>query len=87
MVNMTSENIPWQNEAKVIKKAYKIRRTGQSGGSLETTIPKEVFEREVRRLDMDLEEALNDLHAVWRFDDFPGLHLSFEKQVDKKESS
>jgi hypothetical protein len=87
MVNMSNENIPWENEAKVIKKAYKIRRTGHSGGSIETTIPKEVFEREARRLDMDLDEALNDLQAVWRFDNFPGLHLSFEKQDDRTETS
>lgn len=66
------------DEKNVIIKKYSIRRTGNKGSSLETTIPREVFEREARRMDMSFEEAIEKLDAVWRFNSFHGLHLNFE---------
>lgn len=62
----------------VIIKRYKIRPTGKQGATLETSIPREVFEREARRLGLTVKEALKKLEAVWRFNNFHGLHLSFE---------
>lgn len=62
----------------VIIKRYKVRSTGKNGATLETTLPREVFEREARRQGLTIEEALEKLDAVWRFNDFRGLHLSFE---------
>jgi len=62
----------------VIIKRYKIRTTGKQGATLETSIPREVFEREARQLGLTVEEALAQLQAVWRFNNFRGLHLSFE---------
>jgi hypothetical protein len=68
------------SDKKVIIKRYKIRSVGNQKASIETTIPKEVFEREARRYGMTTEEALDNLMAVWRFNSFRGLHLSFEKR-------
>lgn len=68
------------DDENVYIKRYKIRQTGKAGSTLETTIPKEVFEREARRLNMTFQEAVENLEAVWRFNDFRGLHLSFEKK-------
>jgi len=65
-------------EKDVIIKRYKVRPTGSQGATLETSIPKEVFEREARRLGLTIKEALEQLEAVWRFNNFRGLHLSFE---------
>ena len=62
----------------VIIKTYKIRKTGRHGATIETSIPREVFEREARRLGLTFEEALEKLVAVWRYNSFRGLHLSFE---------
>jgi len=62
----------------VIVKRYKIRLTGRFGSSIETTVPKEVFEREARRLGLTVEEALEKLNAVWRYNSFKGLYLTFE---------
>jgi len=64
----------------VIIKRYKIRTTGNQNASIETTIPREAFEREARRLGLTVEEAIKKLTAVWRFNNFQGLHLSFEKK-------
>jgi len=64
----------------VIKKTYKVRQTGRHGSSLETTIPREAFEREARRRGMTVEEAVKKLKAVWWFNNFNGLHLSFEEK-------
>ena len=66
------------NDKDVIIKKYRVRQTGKDGSSLETTIPPEAFEREARRQGMTVEEAVNQLKAVWRFNSFKGLHLSFE---------
>lgn len=66
------------NDENVIIKTYKIRKTGRHGSTIETSIPREVFEREARRLGLNLEEAIKKLVAVWRYNSFRGLHLSFE---------
>jgi hypothetical protein len=68
------------NDKKVIMRRYKIRSVGNQKASIETTIPREVFEREARRYGMTTQQALSDLVAVWRFNSFRGLHLSFEKK-------
>ena len=62
----------------VIIKRYKVRLTGRFGSTIETTVPKEVFEREARCLGLTAREALEKLVAVWRYDSFKGLHLTFE---------
>ena len=66
------------SDEEVIIKRYKIRTTGNQNASVETTIPREAFEREARRLGYKPEEAVEELEAVWRFNNFRGLHLSFE---------
>ena len=76
---------PWLRDENVIKKRYKIRRTGKSGETLETTVPREAFEREARRFQMNPEEAVNKLVAVWRFNNFKGLHLDFELKKETEE--
>ena len=68
------------NDENVLMKRYKIRATGNQTASIETTIPKEVFEREARRQGMTLTEALEKLTAVWRYNSFRGLYLSFEER-------
>jgi len=73
------------DDKNVIIKIYSIRPTGKDGASIETTIPKEVFEREARRLGLSVEEALKKLVAVWRYNSFRGLHLSFQlREVGEK---
>lgn len=62
----------------VIIKTYKIRTTGRAGATIETSIPREVFEREARRQGLTAKEALKKLVAVWRYNSFHGLHLTFE---------
>lgn len=82
---MGKEKIALWDRVDLITKVYKIRRTGKRGKSLETTIPREAFEREARRLGMQPKDAIKNLMAVWRFDNFPGLHLSFEN-ISKRDN-
>ena len=63
-------------------KRYQVRQTGKQGASIETTIPREVFEREARRLGLTVDQALNQLEAVWRYGKFRGLLLTFEKKEE-----
>lgn len=63
-------------------KSCKMRQAAKDRHSEETTIPIEAFEREVRRHKMTFEEALKKLKAVWRFNNFHGLHLAFEAEAN-----
>jgi hypothetical protein len=67
------------NERNVIIKRYRIRSTGKHSATLETSIPKEAFEREARRQSMTVQEAVRKLAAVWHYDSFQGLLLTFEE--------
>jgi len=73
------------DDKEVIVKKYRIRPTGRQGSTLETSIPREAFEREARRLGLTPEEALEKVEAVWRYNSFHGLHLSFEP-TEKEET-
>jgi len=74
---LTKHVIKLKDEELFIK-SYKVRRSAKDRHSIQTTVPIEAFEREARRHKMSFEEALKKLEAVWRFNNFHGLHLSFE---------
>lgn len=67
---------------KVLIKTYKLRRAGARRATIEITVPKRVVEREARRLGVTEEEAVEKLLGVWKYNDFRGLHLSFELRED-----
>jgi len=66
------------DDKKLIVKKYKLRTAGAQGATIEITLPKGAVEREARRLGLSEEEAVEKLVGVWRYNSFPGLHLSFE---------
>lgn len=74
---MTKRVIELQDEDLFIK-TYKIRQPMKGRHSVQTTIPIEAFEREARRRNMTFQEAVDKLVAVWRYNHFYGLHLTFE---------
>jgi hypothetical protein len=71
------------NDTDLIMKRYRVRVTGKNGRTVETSVPREVFEREVRRHGLSLEEGLQRLEAVWRYNSFHGLYLTFEPREGK----
>jgi len=66
------------DDKKVYKRKYKLRRSGTKGHTIEITIPREVVMREARRLGISEEEAVEAFFGVWRYNNFHGVHLSFE---------
>jgi hypothetical protein len=72
------------DDKKVIMKKYRLRRAGAQGATIEITLPKEAVEREARRLGISDEEAAEKLVGIWRYNAFPGLHLSFEKRANSE---
>lgn len=66
------------DDSKVIIKRYKLRRTGARRATIEITLPKEIVEREARRLGISEEKAAEKLLGIWRYNSFDGVHLSFE---------
>jgi hypothetical protein len=73
-----------EKDQDLIIKRYTIRQTGSRGRTIETSVPREVFEREARRFGLTPKQALKQLEAVWRFNSFHGLHLSFEPRQRKQ---
>ena len=71
------------NDRNLILKRYHVRATGKNGRTIETSVPREVFEREVRRHGLSLKEGLQRLEAVWRYNSFHGLYLTFEQKVEE----
>ena len=71
----------------ILIKSYKVRTTGQKGQSIETTIPREIFDREAKRLGLSFEEALKLLRGVWRYGGFHGILLTFEVVSDDQHQS
>ena len=71
------------DDRNLILKRYRIRVTGKNGRTVETSVPREVFEREVRRNGLSLNEGLQKLEAVWRYNSFHGLYLTFEPREGK----
>ena len=71
------------DDKKVIMKRYKLRRAGAQKATIEITLPKEAVEREARRLGISEEEAAEKLLGIWKYNEFQGLHLSFELVEEK----
>lgn len=68
------------DEKKVLKKKYKLRRTGSNESTIEITIPKEVVERAARKYGISRAEATQKLLGVWAYNSFEGLLLTFEQK-------
>jgi len=69
----------------VIMKKYRLRRAGAQRATIEITLPKEAVEREARRLGITEKEAAEKLVGVWKYNNFRGLHLSFEPVEEDSE--
>jgi len=70
------------NDKRMLIKRYKLRKATSSGSTVEVSIPKIVLDREMRRLGLFLDEDIKKIEAVWRFDSFEGLYLTFERVTD-----
>lgn len=72
---------------KVLMRKYKLRRAGGKYSTFEITIPREIVEREMRRLELTEEEALKTLLCVWKYNNFHGVYLSFERKKKEDKTS
>ena len=56
---------------------YKLRLVGKT---VEVTIPRLPMERDARVLGLSTKEFMNRYAAVWHYDGFPGLYLTFQEK-------
>ena len=68
----------------VLRKRYSLRRTGANGLSFETTIPREVIEREARMLQVPVGRIDRETEIEWRYDDFRGLHMILVPKASRR---
>lgn len=75
------------DDKNLLIKKFRLRRAGAKGRSIEITIPKAAIHREARRLGLKEGEAVEKLLGVWKYNHFPGLHLTFEIKTKNEEGS
>ncbi|HUV51638.1 MAG TPA: hypothetical protein VMW64_01010 [Dehalococcoidia bacterium] len=72
--------------SRALIKTYKLRPSGTNSPTVESAIPREPLEREARTLGIPFEEFMERYEAVWHYDGFPGLYLTFQEKPQRKES-
>jgi len=66
-------------------KTYKMRIVGP--GSLESTIPRAIVEREARKFKLSVEEFVKLFQVEYLFNDFGGAFIRFKRQTDEDEGT
>ena len=61
-----------------LRQEYRIRVPLKGAKSFIVTLPYEVVEREARRRGVDIEEFIENYRAVAQYDNFEGIHYTFE---------
>jgi len=61
-----------------LTKNYNIRFNGPY--ILETTLPKDVLEREARVQGMSLSEYVRSFELIWHYGSFPGMYVEFRRK-------
>lgn len=59
-----------------LTRRYDIRKA-HSGKTLEATLPREVIEREAKRLGIEVKDFIATYEIEWLYNDFRGLHARF----------
>ena len=76
------------DEKEVYIKRYKLRPTSKNGkGSIETTIPPDVLEKEARKRGVSVPELCDCMEAEWRYNSFRGIHMILVEKAEKKGES
>ena len=66
------------------RKTYQMQAVGIDDNTIRTSVPKQIVEREARRLDIGIKEFIENYRVVWLFNGFPGAWAMFEPKKGKK---
>lgn len=64
------------------RKRYKMRALGPDGLNTVVSIPRVVIEREAEKHRLTVEEFRQQFRAVAQFDNFDGVHYTFEEEKE-----
>jgi len=67
------------------KRRYKMRAVGQDGLNIVVSIPRVVIERQAEKCELTIEKFLEQFRAVAQYDNFEGVHYTFEKIKKEQE--
>lgn len=67
------------------KRRYKMRAVGADGLNIVVSIPRVVIEREAEKYELTIEKFLEQFRAVAQYDNFDGVHYTFEEIKKEKE--
>ncbi len=68
------------------RKRYKMRALGEGGLNIVVSIPRVVIEREAEKHGLTITEFLEQFKAVAQYDNFEGVHYTFE-EIKKEEET
>ena len=67
------------------KRRYKMRAVGADGLNIVVSIPRVVIERQAEKFELTIEKFLEQFRAVAQYDNFEGVHYTFEKIKKEQE--
>ena len=67
------------------KRRYKMRALGENGLNIVVSIPRVVIEREAEKCELTIEKFLEQFRAVAQYDNFEGVHYTFEEIKKEQE--
>jgi hypothetical protein len=70
-----------------LARRYALRRIDSNKRAWEATIPREIVEREARRLGITIEELEETYELECLFDDFHGIHYRFIEKNKKEDEN
>ena len=75
---MSNENqIPEVKERESYIKIYRMQATGADGQTVRVSVPREVVEKEARRLEIGVKDFIANYRIQWLFNGFEGAWARF----------
>jgi len=69
--------IPIMDEHKSYIKVYRMQATGADGDTVRVSVPREVVEKEARRLGLSIKQFVSHYRIQWLFNGFEGAWARF----------
>jgi hypothetical protein len=74
------ENDTEKNIQDSYRKSYMMQSVGTDNNTIRTSVPRQIIEREARRLNISISEFISNYKIVWIFDGFSGALTRFEQK-------
>lgn len=75
--------VPIVDDKQSYIKVYRMQATGADGDTVRVSVPREIVEKEARRLDLSIKEFAKHYRIQWLYNGFEGAWAKFISKEDK----